>query len=132
MPFCKFIEFHYHDYSPILEYFHHPKKYLPIPICSHYSAHPSRDGTDVYDNTIGSVLSIVGVNSHKGRCLNKEGTVAQRGEITEPGSLRGSRFKPRTLLAQTKEKVLRKCVCKDVGDVTLFKLRRNALYKQRY
>lgn len=58
--------------------------------------------------------------------MTEEETKAQRGEMTKP--LRGLEFKPRTLQkAQTKEKVLKKYICKDVGYVTFFKLRRNTL-----
>ncbi|KAF5917910.1 hypothetical protein HPG69_010063 [Diceros bicornis minor] len=51
--------------------------------------------------------------------MTKEEAVAHSGEATELGPLRRLGFKPRILSkgAQIKEKILRKCVCKDVGDL---------------
>lgn len=68
-----------------------------------------------------------GIKPHKEIRPTKPETVARGGDVTAPGAPSGLGFKPRTLWAQTKEKVLRKCVCKDVRDVTSLKLRRNTL-----
>lgn len=72
--------------------------------------------------------ALSGVKPHQEMRMTKQETVARRGRMTAPGAPSGSGFKPKTLWAQTKEKVLRKCACKDVRDVTVLKLRRNTLY----